>query len=1422
MTLMGVANEGAPGETWGYRPLPLSVGAVKRGNQSLEFGPAASPASPEPQLAFTRYTNATGWQVYETPVDENGDPYRGPALNRLSVRTTPHGGGLALGRDNSRPSNAQVVALARDPGGRFKALPAPPEDVLLPGEALGDDRGLGTVADAAVEEGGKTGAFFAAQGAAAPDGVVHWDGEGWTREPVVIPDGSESTFRIVAIAASGADNVWALARTDESLGRGIVLLERQDGQDGKEWKERPLGSTPFADAETPGQGIAALGPLGGASQPLTVTGDGVWVDGTLTAGGTRRDFTLFFDPDSGAGAVTGSWCDASVCAHPLGASLARVTGYRSFAWGGDGFGTRVITNALDAGAGEDTNRGTYLRLDGDSFRRMPGAGGNFRPSGAFCSPTEGWLEGPVQITEAAPPKRLRSWPVALRAPLNDVAPAPGLQVGAVGAQAIAAGLDGAVARYTPGKGWEREFLLTSSGAVNKAALRGVAWPEPNRAHAVGDLGAMWQWNADNKLWEADPGAPVGFEGNLMDVAFQPGNPDRGYAVGKTGVLLAYGKSWEQQRLPAGYGGRDLTQVAFAGGQALVAAGGGLLVNDGGGWREDAGVKALLDKVRRGNPLIYSVAGLPNGGAVAAGRDFVLERDSAGGPWRFSDQPLPGSTVIAVAAFRAGGKTRAVASVVPRLTYPAPDALPPTDPNTPPPIIPPFGLPGDGYVLRETGEGWTDETRTAFAGSAGSDRPIKTDPILSFALDESGTGWAVGGWSGDADSAGRGSSARNAAGRANRTRVRTAGIYRYGDVATNPPTASAARTPTNPGPVRFAVGGHAQCETACSDLRAQQIGPDSTVVAALARASALAGGSGPRAFLYTGSRQKSSLPSAEAARYAELLASSPSLPVFPALAAADAGGGAAAFKGAFSSFPAPFGGGSAPAGISTADIPGASASGTRTHYAFDSGGAGGTVRVIVIDNSGGSLAASDGHQNPAEAQRPWLIAVLADAKAKGIPTIVMGSRDLNPRFLPKLNSASDGDDIARVLLNGGASAYVYDRPEENRATRIPAGSATTIPSFGTGTLGYRSPIVAGVNTGSPDSLFGDSGYLLLEVDASKRDGGTNRAPVKVRLQPVLEALSLEAVDGTFLRRSRPTLFRGLGRRPVGGDRWGRVAAGDGNPNPPGGDPYTQFPPDQCVIAGCSARVTPDYRFTSDDPDIADFVRQDPNSTNLRKPVQDSKGKVVTDAASGLLCPFNAGTTTVRISAGGFSYAQPITVQQGSVQQPCGTRPLRPDRFKRPAAPSTSPPPPPPPPVAPNPPLNFTPPALQPGPLPVLLPAAVVAPVALLPPVPIPTVEASALAAVAPPPPPPAVRPLPPGGVAARVYQVEKEEEEEAAIEESQAFSRYHPDDGGGIPPWILGFVLLAAVAGATTVRGRPGRREQRQPAPVRAQTGTRRR
>jgi hypothetical protein len=1424
--LMGAAPGGEAGEAWGYRSLPLAVGSVRVGSRQLQFGPPPNPAAPDPQLVFLRHTDAGGWQVFEAPVDVNGNPYRGPFPNRLSARITHEGGGVLVGRDTSRPVGEQVVVLGHDPGGSWRELADPPADVLLPAEgeappeALAGDQGLGAIAVAAIDEPGGTGLFFGPQNRTVAEAILHYDGDEWSREPIALPPALSGSFHVRAIDATGLGNAWAIAETDDPvLNRSVVLLERTSTGEGPLWVERTLAGTPFREADAPGAGIADAAPIGGAAQPLTVTGDGLWIDLSAQVEGVQRDATLFFD--TGSDAVTGSWCDAALCGAPLGAKLSRQGGYRSFAWAGGEFGTRVVTNPLAPGGGETTNRGTYLRFSEGAFARLPGGGGNFRSSGAFASADRGWLQGPVEISSRQAPRNLHAWPVSVRAPLTDVTPAPGAVHAATSSGALAVGADGAVVRYEPGRGWQREFLLSSSGSVNKATLRGVAWPEPARAHAVGDLGAMWTWNAADDLWVPDPGVPIGFEGNLMDIAFDPANPSRGYAVGKGGVLLSYGKSWEQDPLPPGFSEAPFTSIAFAGSQAILAAGSDLLVNDGGAWQVDASAKALLDSVRAGKPQLFAVAGLPDGGAVAAGRDIVIERDGPGSPWRFSDQPIAGSTAIAAAAVRDGGRVRAVISVVPRLAYPLADDLPEPDPNVPPPIVPPFSLPGDGYLLRETAAGWVDEQRTAYASSS-NDTPVKSDPVLALLLDIAGNGWAVGGWSGDGDSAGRGTSARSGGGRAVRERVRTGAVFRYGSGGSAPPAAGSAPVPMVPGPVRLAVTGHAECDSGCADLALQGIGPDRSLAAAVRTVAAMSGGSGPRAMLYTGNRVKGGLVEADAARYSALLGSVPSLPVFPALGSNDAAGGigAAAFQSAFASFPAPLGSGAAPAGISTAGIPGAPPGpGARTHYAFDSSGLGGTVRVVVIDNSLGSLAASDPHQNPPEAQLPWLQAVLADARAEGIPTVVMGNRSLNVNFSPKLNVASDGTQVAQALVEGGASVYLFDRPEENRAMRIPAGAAETIPSYGIGTLGYRSQIAGAAGLDVADALFGDSGVMVLELHASQRDPGTNRAPVGIRLIPLIEDLSLEATDGTLLRRSRPALFRGLGRRPRGGDRWGQASAGSGIPNPSGGDPYTLFPPAQCLVAGCATRISPEYTFTSSDTDIADFVKQDPESTNLRKPFLDANDKVVTDHSSGLLCPFNAGTTTVTIAAGGFSYSEQVRVLAGSVQRPCGTRPLRPDRFTR-GVPTSAPPAPPPPPNSPpsSPRLNFEPPPLTPPPA----PAPTFAPPSPPTPPPAPVnpflplaagLALGAVPAIVPPPPPPVVRPLPPGGAPARTYQIEERREEEAAIEESQAFSRH--EEGGSepsVPSYLPALVLILALAGAS-VRGGPGARRRSRPAPA---------
>jgi hypothetical protein len=1395
--LMGAATAGTPGEAWAYRVLQLDVSAPAVGSGQAAFAPvAAGNTTPPGQLVFERATDADpGWTIRETPLDEEGHPYRGMEPDRLSARITPHGGGLLLGQDTTRPSGKQIVVLARDPGGRFRAIPAPPAGVLLAAgeggeasaETLAEKEGAGAVANAAVESGGHTEAYFGALGRKRELAVARWDGEHWSRETVEPPAGYSGGFEIVAVAGSSPANMWLLGKADANSGLGVLLFKRKEVKAGEfSWQPVSLGAPLFAASETLARGVTSLGPLTGAAQPLTVTEKGVWIDGNMQAllgSGDGFDFTLYYDVAQEK--LTGTWCDArdgkgeALCEHPFGARFGRFAGYRSFAFEGPGFGTRIVTNPLLPGGDDTTNLGSYLRLEGTAFERMPGAGANNAAGGAFYSPGDGWLEGPVQVTKTQPAARLASWPVSARAPFTALAPAPGSTPGDPSARALAVGADGAVARYTPGHGWEREFLLTGSGAVSAPTLRAVAWPDPNRAFAVGNLGAMWIWRSETGLWEKDPATPLsGFQGNLDGIAFAPGNPGLGYAVGQSGVLLAYGKSWIQQPLPSGFSEVNFTSVAFAGSEALVAAEHNLLVNGGTGWKVDPEVHALLHSLPS-VPALNVVAGLPNGGAVAAGHDVVLERDSASAPWHFSEQPIVDETAVAAAAYTESSKVRALISVVPYFTYPEPFVLPPVDTNTPPPLIPPNPLPGDGYVLRETPAGWEDEERAAYAGDT-SDKPIKADPVAAFDVGPSGSGWAVGGWSGEADAADRGSSAAGGSGQQVRENVQTAGIYSFSPAGNpqGPPGEDAAAIPVQAGVATFAVGGHAECAAPCASLADEAIAPDRNLSSALAEIDGLSTQpNGPRMLLYTGGRETPGQgvePMAEAERYAQLLAGGGSLPVYPAVSAGDSEGATVAtFGAAFSSFAAPFGQGGAPGGVSTAAIPAGPAPGpgARTHYAFDSTGPAGAVRVIVIDNSRGSLAASDPYQNPAQAQAPWLAQMLADARARGIPAIVLGSRELNPNLPPALNVASDAGEEAQIMVAGGASAYLYERPEESRTSRIPSGAAVTIPELGTGALGYRSAISGSFQPGQPDALFGTTGYLLFSIDVAGRNPATNVAPVSARLIPLVQSVSLDPVDGTLLRRSAPALFTGIGRRPLSGDRWGPVSASDGSPNPPGADPYAEFPPALCRQSDCSSAIEPEYTFTSSEPEIANFVEQDPNSANLRKPLQDAQGHVIPDPHSGILCAFNAGTTTVTISAGGLSYSTPVTVLGGSVEQPCGTVPLSAKHFKMQAQESATPPSSPPPspapapaPVAPPPPPPaVTPPVKAPAPKfapKVVLPLAIL-PVAKLP-------SAGPIPAVPPPPAASFARPIPPGGATVRVF--EEKREEEAAPESSQAFAR----------------------------------------------------
>jgi len=1409
VTLLGASPGEAPGETWG-------MGQSGEGTSTL-----------------VRYATGSGWSLGPPLLDAEGQPLSGFKLDRptpaapslLAGQMTPAGSGVLVGTVPAGSGSSQVV-LVRSPGGSFREtspVPAEGEGALLEeGFTLFADANRAPLVAPLDGPGGHAGALLVPVGKGEVEGtVLHWDdgAREWTKEPIEIPAASEEDFQVVGIAASSPSNAWLLARLSSGE---FALFRRVSAGEGRKWV--PVAPAPAANPGDPltvrvnggseTEPFTVAGAPNNLGQVLTVTEEGVWIDGERRE--AHSSATMFLKPqgETGAASIT-SWCaphpGSPACDFELPEALPAAR-ERSYAWANpsDPFGERVISGFAE---------GVTLRLDGTGFTRVLGLGSAVPPNdvggtygSAFSNPREGWLGQfglPVHLTLEPAQSRLQSWPVSFRHALIAVAPEPGAPIGSLSSEALAVGDRGEVARYAPGKGWLPETLFSASGRPATPVLRAVAWPSPARAYAVGDEGAMWLWRGETGLWEPDPATPFNFRGNLLGVAFDPNEPDRGYAVGEGGVLLGYGKTWTQEPLPPQVAGASFTSIAFAGSEAIVAYrqlpdrsqnrySGGLLVNDGSGWRVEESTVAAV-----GSNVPEVVAGLPDGAAAYASSGAraaeVFERSGPGAPWQATAAPLPGGRAPgSLALFREGGALRAIVSGAGLNTYEV-ESVTPTPPGTPPQLIAPYPLESnfESGLLRQTGTGWSDEehelsnVREPAGNYTHWDIPYRPDPVAAVLIDPTGSqGWAVGGFidptNGDV--------------------LDTADIDRYPAEGGTPPGVGSAPVAAEPQAVpgakpalaTFAIGGGAQCADPCADRANAGLGPDTWLTTALKQAGSVAG---VRSFFYTGARVTAgetsgqvtvAIPySREYARYAQLLASSP-IPAYAALSATDQAGGAgeSLFEATFAGFPAPFGGGAAVAGLTPAGGgPESCAGGCQSYYAVDSTGAAGRVRVVVLDDSG-SVEGT---------QLSWLSSELRGAKELGEPAIAVGSANLGTRI-----AAGDQDaaEVARILVSnegGAASAYFFDSPEENVLLRLRSG-AESIPAFGSGTLGY----INFVNERAQD-FHGASGFLLAQVNLGGYRPGTgnpaNRAEVTARLIPNIGELALEAEDGTLLRRSQSALFQALARRPRAGNR-GRNGA-----NTAETDPYIPIP-SNCVGTGCAVGLFPEYSFSSSRQDIGDFVQPNLATPDPHAVLLGANGKPIKDPLSGLFCAYNAGTTIVTISSGGLSFSLPVTVQAGSVRQPCGTVPL--SELKGAGSSPAAPPAP-----APAPAPAGAPPSSSPAPVPVPAPPPAPAPAPSPQPAAkpffLPLPLTSPLLAFVPPPVPTPARPSPPSGTSAvtsPVEAAEKEEEQEEATEQVSAQAvAYRSTEHEPPVGYLLGLIALAAVAGVS-IRRRPRRGRRR--------------
>ncbi len=700
----------------------------------------------------------------------------------------------------------------------------------------------------------------------------------------------------------------------------------------------------------------------------------------------------------------------------------------------------------------------------------------------------------------------------------------------------------------------------------------------------------------------------------------------------------------------------------------------------------------------------------------------------------------------------------------------------------------------GSVIRQTASGWSDEehARNNVEDPLGEypfyDMVYQPDPTAAVLVNEAGSsGWAVGGFF---------NSANSALDTADVARYREEGVAPLG-VGSAPVQTNKAQIEATAGQPVFAIGGGAQCAAACADRARAGIGPDVWLSTALAQAQKVPG---LRAFLYTGPRVTTGIGhglypvpySREFARYAELLgAAGGTLPTFAAPSPSDRGPGSECdFQQAFEGFSAPLGTSAAGPGVGLVGEGEASQHPTGActrYYAFSSQGTPtGAVRVIVLDTS------AEGEELTAE--RGWLAGQLAAAAAAAEPAIVVGNADLNAEIAAGDSAAGE---LAQTINQWHASAYFYDAPEQNLEVPL---DGTSTPAFGSGTLGYVSSVKA-----QEQDFIGASGFLLVHIDVAAR-AADDVAPVSARLIPNIGELALEAEQGTLLRRSQSAEFNALARRPRAGGRSGR------NQNSNESDLYIPIP-ENCVGSQCAKRIAPEYSFSSSEPKTGNFVT--PNLASAEPHavlLGGAKEEPITDEESGLFCAYNPGEVNVTISAGGLSFTLPVTIEAGSVRRPCGTVPAG-----RPAAQTPVPVPPPPAPApapapAPTPAAATAPPPVPPPPLPVATPVTP-PPARPVPPVPFtlqPGLPATLLPFVPPPVPTPA-RPTPPTGTSAVTSPIEvaerEEEREEAPESVSNKALAYSAPEHEPMPAYILGIVVLAALAGAG-VRRRPrrGRRE----------------
>lgn len=1464
-----------------------------------------------------------GQKVGDAPYTMDGAPQH-------AAEMTADGHGAFLGARISFPD--EVFLLTRRPGEAFEVAPAPGSK-LASDERLGWQRdGRARALIATVGGAPVTAATFVVPTteSGTATGVLRLGEDGWTREQVEAPAGT--SIKALALAASGPGRAWLLAQAEGGPEDVVTLLRRVTNGDAPPvWRPVDFPGDKLLDPAARPPGLSTVAARPQPADPLAVTDDGLWVD--LEADG--RDVTVHMDaPENAEPVVDGRWCDdASLCDHPLGIELpATGRGYESIATpAGEGhpFGGRIISSPIDADTQLSAPRrsaerqGGYAELGVERFFFQDGIGEDGTSTTQAIATGEGLVvTGGTLVLGVARQERVSDEPPAAGLGqgdrIIDVARLPGQ-----GSEVLALTISGSLLRQFSDRGFVSVFARGPQRGPSQipGQARALGWAPDGRvviAYAGGAIQVLATAPSDSNSYELigddptgrspatrpvttttptptgaaaqagprfelpaspEPGSRVttgdsyvdyiGDEEAPTDVACSPrvSSKSQCLVVGINGLLRRVsGDNLIAERLPGPASSVDITSAAWAGSVPIVATARGVFAKQpDGSWRLDDQLAELATDARD-TPAISLIAATTDGGLVADGR---WKREPGGG-WTKLDVPID-LNLTALAAYRDGdGVLRAMAAVT-RSEVPVPV---PFDPDAPRIAAVPFERPDDAVLLRETSDGWIDLERTAMQRSGTADLPVRPGGIGALAVDDTGSGLAVGG-TGPRFDADLGSDSEPPTIDAETIPEipRGSALWLQRAERAEPPTAvprasadTGEGTPakTQSGWVRIAIGGRPLCLDRCEGAGGQRVAADVVLGEAAERIRVLADRfAAPDAVIVGGGRAPVGGPGltpAGARRYRRLADAFP-VPTIVAPSAGDlAGTGGSAFKDAFGDVqptanvrpvaePAP-----------PQPAPGKPA----TMYAFDviSGDGAGALRVMMIDNASGRLATGPSGRSQFE----WIEQLTRASRIAGIPVLAVGTAPLDDAG--GAVRAEDWSDEADLLEESGVVAYVatggVDDPADAAFGGNLAAATLQIPNrstparlrvFQSSSLSYAQSYWGllksftddnvelegskGIATSSPITRNTIHGLLFLDIPVTQ---GPN-AGVEASVEPLISRASFSAEVTRTIPMGRAESLTATGDAPaldefLVGETLNTAISFGGIP--------TNF------CAGDCNGLAVNARFTSDDPAVGTFVRASQSSLLATpKVVLTGDGTPLEDPSSPVFCPKGPGTTTVTVQTGGRTarmlvevvgpagspMAQPaqagrrpaakvsdvcaFPVSSGPVREPVPEAQPEPAPVPEPATPQPQPPP-----------------IAEPAPLPVVKPASPaktplvpVPPLGFVPAAAVPQIGWAQPAPIAPVKPPGGQSPVPPGGNAVQPAPVQVQapasaqalqsavqvgERRERAFEHGDAASAYVPADR--VPSWAMtGVPLLLIAATGGWLRGRSRRRTE----PALARGGVRR-